>query len=86
MSYMERICTAEEGEAGAADILREAMAEAGRDLTLLVNKWADDMPILLTAVRASVPQIENWCGESGRAAADALQKITASAGYRVEKK
>ena len=61
----------------ALPVLQEALMEASGDLGKLVNKWQDDMPILLAAVMNTVPQMEQICGKAGVEASRALQQITA---------
>lgn len=58
------------------DLLREAMAEVSVDISKLTTKWQADMPILLAALRSSLPQIERIAGETGVRAANALGEIT----------
>lgn len=73
--YTETIENAEDLNEKVA-ILRQGMAEVSIDISRMVNKWQHDMPILLSALRSSLPQIERIAGEDGVKAANELGKIT----------
>ena len=60
----------------ALPVLKEALKEANSDLSALVNKWLDDLPILLAVINNTVPQLERIVGKDGVIAARELQKVT----------
>ncbi|MBQ0038350.1 MAG: hypothetical protein KBS74_06745 [Clostridiales bacterium] len=72
-NYIERIFLA--GEKGFLPILEEALREIGEDETKLVNKYKDDLPILLACLREMISQIEEICGESGKELANDLGQM-----------
>ena len=82
MSYLEKAVKA--GPFMYHEVVQEALHEAGKDFSKLINKWnGEDAAVLLVAMKATIPQLERLCGESGEVLAEHLLKMTRTVLFEV---
>ena len=82
-NYSKRIA-----EAGGLDevmpILKEALREISEDMEKMLNKYQQDMPLLLVCMRQTLPHVERFAGKDGRDLADEICKIVGCIAIRTK--